>query len=77
MQVSINVTGGVYAGASYEGALAHAPVTVLVPEGIVSARTTAEAQRVRDSIARTLETHERVRMSSTSWEIIAQRVEAV
>lgn len=76
MKVLISVTGGAYEGGGrYEGELSGAPVTTLVPEGIVSARTTAEAERVRGAIARTLATESRMRMSSTSWEITAERLD--
>lgn len=77
MQVKITITGGTYAGlGTYEGDLSAAPVTTLVPEGIVSARTTEEANRVRDAIARTLAIHPRMTMSSVGWSIAAERVEA-
>jgi hypothetical protein len=73
MNVIIRITGGSYEGKSWTGALAAAPVTFLVPEGIVSARTTAEADRVRNSIANALATNDRVTMTAVGWSISAER----
>lgn len=74
MNVKIKITGGDYAGlGAYDGDLAEAPVTTLCPEGIVSARTTEEAQRIREVIAKTLETHKSVVLTSLRWEITAER----
>ncbi len=74
MNVRITVTGGDYMGRSYEGPLADAPVTILVPEGIVSARTTTESTRVRSAIARTLETEQRMTMGSAQWHLTIDRL---
>lgn len=73
--VRITVIGGIYTGASYEGPLADAPVTVLVPEGLVSARTTDEAARVRASIERALSSNDAAEIGATTWRIRAIRAE--
>lgn len=70
--VKIIVIGGIYEGASYEGPLADAPVTVLVPEGIVSARTTEEAERMRAVIARSLSGNAAVEIGAPEWRIRAE-----
>lgn len=76
MQITITVTGGNYSGTTYTGALHAAPVTALIPEGIVSTRTFEEAARVREVIARALETHDAVELTAVGWAIRAERVVA-
>lgn len=51
MQVTIKIIGGTYEGTSWTGELRDAPATSLIPEGIISARTQNEADRLRRSIA--------------------------
>lgn len=71
MQVKIIVSGE-YPHV-WEGDLAEAPVTTIIPEGIVSARTTEEATRLRASIRRDLETHAAVEISSMRWHLRVER----
>jgi hypothetical protein len=75
--VKILVTSGAYKGASFEGDLAEAPVTVLVPDGIISVRTSAEAETIRDSLHRHLVTTSRVTIGAANWSISAELVPAV
>lgn len=75
MMVNIRVTGGDYEGAEYPGELAVAPVTALVPEGIVSARTIEAATRVRESLREMLTDHRRSVIGAVNWQITATRVE--
>ena len=73
--VRVTITSGRYCGrGTYEGDLALAPVTTLVPEGIVSARAIAEADRIRTAITRTLNEHDRVAISGVGWTILAERL---
>lgn len=55
MQVTIKIIGGTYEGRSWTGEFRDAPATFLIPEGIVSARTQGEADRMRQSIAAMLD----------------------
>jgi hypothetical protein len=73
MIVAITVTGGPYYGASYEGPLAAAPVTLLIPEGIESARTVAEAAQLRDTIERVLREAVAMELASLQWAIRVER----
>jgi len=70
--VKIVVTGGAYSGTEFVGSLSEAPVTVLVPEGIVSARTSEEAEKIRRAIWLALESNDRVTIGAASWGIDAR-----
>ena len=73
MLVTITITAGIYEGRSYTGPLTDAPITILVPEGIVSDRTTREAERMRSAIEHALQKQAAVSISSTAWTVLARR----
>ena len=69
------VTGGAYEGVSWTGQIAQVPTTVIVPEGIVSARTTDDANRLRSTVLRWAKGNDPVlELSAVNW---AWRVERV
>jgi hypothetical protein len=71
---TITVTEGPYEGRSWSGdRLADCPVTILVSEGIVSARTQEEAQRLREALSRSLPRPGRTTIGAASWAIEAER----
>lgn len=67
--VEISVIGGDYAANTWTGELACAPVMVLVPEGIVSDRTTLEAGRIRDRVTTLLESHDVIVIRAVKWAV--------
>jgi len=71
--VVITVLGGAYAGLTWTGDLAAAPVTMLIPEGIVSARTTEEAARQRAAIRLALDGHDAVTVTAIRWALWVRR----
>lgn len=74
MIVTVTILGGDYAGMVWTGDLADAPVTLLIPEGIVSARTTEEAARQRVAIRAALADHDSIGISAVRWALIVERV---
>lgn len=74
--VTITILGGTYAGQTWTGDLANAPVTMLIPEGIVSARTTEEAARQRTAIRAALEQRDAVEISAVRWALRVERAVA-
>lgn len=74
---TVTVTDGRYAGCTWSGdSLRDCPVTILIPEGIVSARTAEEADRVRGAIECALPQPGRAAIGAASWGIEAERHEA-
>ena len=70
MIVTIKILGGAYADVpAWTGHLFDAPVTYLIPEGIVSARTSGAAVRMRHDVAALLDTHDRVEVGAAGWAI--------
>lgn len=71
MNIVATVTGGPYVGRGrYEGPLAKCPVTTLVPEGILSARTAQDAEKIRLAIRSTLVGGvRRVVLTAVGWQI--------
>lgn len=70
------VTGGAYEGVTWTGQIADVPTTVIVPEGIVSARTNEEAARLRSVVARWSEGNDAaLDMSAVRWAWRVERVE--
>lgn len=79
MIVTVEVTGGAYEGIVWTGQLGDAPVTILVPEGIVSDRTTREASWIRDDIAAAYAGGDcrSYVLSSVRWSITVSAVEVL
>jgi hypothetical protein len=75
MQVKIRILGGAYYGTEWVGDLAETPVSIVPPEGIISARTTEEGAALRASIARSLETSDAVEVNATGWALRVQRID--
>jgi hypothetical protein len=71
--VTITVLGGAYAGLTWTGDLADAPVTMLIPEGVVSARTIEEANRLRADIGALLATRQCVEIGAVRWALRVRR----
>jgi len=75
MRYRFTVTGGAYEGSTWTGQIADVPTTIIVPEGIVSARTNDEAGRLRATVADWADGADPVlELSAANW---AWRVERV
>ena len=73
MNVAIRTTGGPYASPTpWIGPLADAPVTAIIPEGIVSGRTDEEARELRAAIGEILLNPkiDRVVITAIGWQIV-------
>jgi hypothetical protein len=73
LPVTVTVVGGDYTGLTWTGDLADAPITLLIPEGIVSARTTEEAARQRTAIRAALDGHVVVKVTAIRWALLIER----
>lgn len=60
---------------TWEGLLREAPVTALVPDGIVSRRTMDDAARLRGYAEDALAGHPELRVSATRWTLTIERIQ--
>ncbi len=74
INVTIKIIGGTYSGNTWSGHLHDAPVTMLIPEGIVSARTTEAAKRMRAAVAEQLDRDDRVEINAVGWAVRVERI---